>query len=58
MEAAKDSGSNPATVLTVDPNLAQRAAFETFGETDFVKIDNTSPVPYPPEIALWHLVKL
>jgi|SRR5712664_303559 len=58
MEAAKDSGSNPATALTVDPNLAQRAAFETFGETDFVKIDNTSTVPYPPQIALWHLVKL
>lgn len=57
MMAAKDSGANPETVLSVNSGIAQRAAFETFGETDGVKIDNTSTVPYPPQIALWLLVK-
>lgn len=57
MEAAKDSGATPETVLSVDPGIAQRAAFETFGETDGVQIAPASPVPYPPQLALWHLVK-
>jgi hypothetical protein len=57
MQAAKDSGASPATVLTVGANVAVRAAFETFGETDGVKVDGASPLPYPPQMALWHLVK-
>lgn len=57
MEAAKDSGGSPETVLTTPPGVAQRAAFETFGETDGVQINGASPVPYPPQVALWHLVK-
>jgi hypothetical protein len=52
--AANADGSDP---LTVSPNVAVRKAFETFGETDGVKIDGTSPVPYPPSLALWTLVK-
>lgn len=57
MMAAKDSGPNPVTVLTVNSGIAQRAAFETFGETDAVVISNPGPVPYPPQVALWFLVK-
>lgn len=38
MQATQNSdGSN---AVTVDPNLAQRKAFEFFGETDFVAINN------------------
>lgn len=58
MQAAQDAGGSPETVLNVDSGVAQRAAFETFGETDGVKIDGASLVPYPPSLALWHLVKL
>ncbi len=57
MQAAKDSGVNPVTVLSVNTDVAVRAAFETFGETDGVVTDNDSPVPYPPQIGMWHLVK-
>jgi len=57
MQAAKDSGTSPVTTLSVNTDVAVRAAFETFGETDGVSIDVLSPVPYPPSIALWHLVK-
>jgi hypothetical protein len=57
MQAAKDSGANPATVLTVNTDVPVRGAFETFGETDGIAIDDASPVAYPPSIALWHLVK-
>jgi hypothetical protein len=55
MQATKDSGG--ANPITVGSGLAQREAFETFGETDGVKIDASSTVPYPPQLALWHLVK-
>lgn len=58
MQAAKDSGPTPQTVLTVGPNVAVRAAFETFGEDFGVANNPASPVPYPPSIALWALVKL
>lgn len=58
MQAAKDSGTSPETILSVGANIAQRAALETFGESDGVQINNASPVPYPPQLALWHLVKL
>ena len=56
--ASKDSGTSPVTVLPVSPGIAPRAAFETYGETEGVKIDASSLVPYPPTMALWHLVKL
>ena len=56
-QATKDSGATPATDLTTSAGVAHRAAFETFGETDGVQLDSGSPVPYPPTIALWHLVK-
>lgn len=56
-QATKDSGASPETVLTVGAGVAERAAFETYGETDKVKIDGASPVPFPPTIALWTLVK-
>lgn len=60
MQAAKDPGPTPATSLTVPPGVASRAAGETFGETDEVDINPAPPsgVPYPPQYALWHLVKL
>lgn len=55
VQAAKDQdGSNP---LTVDSGVPSREAFDTGGETDGVAIDALSPVPYPPFLALWHLVK-
>jgi hypothetical protein len=58
MMAAKDAGATPETVLTTDPSIPQRAAFETFGETDSAQIDNTPPnLLYPPQVALWMLVK-
>lgn len=56
-QATKDSGSSPSTTLSVSAGVAERAAEEIFGETDGVKIDATSPVPYPPTIALWTLYK-
>jgi hypothetical protein len=56
-QATKDPGASPATDLTTSPGVAHRAAFETFGETDGVKMDAASTVPYPPGIALWTLVK-
>lgn len=58
MMAAKDAGATPETVLTTDPSIPVRAAFETFGETDSAQIDNTPPnLLYPPQVALWFLVK-
>jgi hypothetical protein len=56
-QATKDSGATPTTVLTTGAGVAQRGAFETYGETDGVQIDPASTVPYPPSIALWFLVK-
>ncbi len=56
-QATKDSGADPETDLSVGAGVAPRAAFETFGETDGVSIDSSSDVPYPPTIALWHLLK-
>jgi hypothetical protein len=46
-----------AQTLTVGAGIAQRNSRETFGETDGVQLNAASPVPYPPTIALWHLVK-
>lgn len=57
MQATKDSGGSPETDLSVGSGLAKRGAFETFGETDGVKIEASSLVPYPPQLALWHIVK-
>jgi hypothetical protein len=56
-QATKDPGASPETVLTVDAGIAQRAAHEIYGETDVVKMDATSSVPYPPTIALWWIYK-
>ena len=58
MQAAKDPGPTPATSLTVPPGVASRASGETFGETDGIQLNPASPVPIPPQYALWHLVKL
>lgn len=57
-QATKDSGATPVTDLSVSAGIAERAAFETFGETDGIQINSSSDVPYPPSISLWHLVKL
>lgn len=59
-QATKDPGVAPETALTVNAGIAQRAAHEIYGETDAVAVnpDPPSPVPYPPTIALWTLVKL
>lgn len=56
-QATKDSGSTPETELNVAAGIAERAAMETFGQTDGVKMDAASAVPYPPTVALWTLVK-
>lgn len=56
-QATKNSGAAPTTDLSVGAGVASRAAFETFGETDGVKVDGASPLPYPPTIALWTLVR-
>lgn len=56
--ATKDAGADPETVLTVDTDIAERAAFETFGENSAMAIDNSPPnIQYPGTIALWFLVK-
>jgi hypothetical protein len=56
--ATKDPGATPETELTVGTDIAERAAFETFGEGTGLMIDNTPPnVEYPGTIALWFLVK-
>jgi hypothetical protein len=55
-QAAADFDGSDA--VTVDAGLATRNAAEIFGESDGVSLDSSSSVPYPPQIALWHLVKL
>lgn len=56
--ATKDAGADPETELTVGTNIAERAAFEVFGEDSTMAIDNTPPnIRYPGTIALWFLVK-
>jgi hypothetical protein len=57
MQACKDPGGSPETSLTPPAGVASRAAGETFGETDGVDT-GAFAVPYPPQYALWHLVKL
>lgn len=57
-QATADPGGSPETVLSVNPGVAQRVAHEVFGETDGIKLDSSSDVPYPPTLALWTLVKL
>lgn len=56
VQAAKDAGGSPETVLNVDAGLAQRAAFQVDGETIGLS-DTAGPYPYPPTLALWCLVK-
>lgn len=53
--ATKNAADEDNTV-TPPVGVAARAAFETYGESDGVKIE-ASAVPYPPSIALWCLVK-
>lgn len=54
-QATKNSdGSSP---LTVPPDVAERSAFETYGEDFGVQENAASPVPYPPTISLIFLVK-
>jgi hypothetical protein len=56
-QATMDAGPSPATDLTTTAGVAHRAAFTTYGETDGVQLNGASPVPYPPTIALFCLVK-
>jgi hypothetical protein len=56
MQAAKDAGSSPVTTLSVGSGLTVRAAFETFGEAQL--LSTGSPIVFPPQLALWHLVKV
>lgn len=55
--ATKDA-TGTETVLPPPPNVAERAAFETYGEDEGIQTNGASPVPYPPTVALWTLVKL
>lgn len=58
VQAAKDSGLTPETVLTVDAGITARGAFEFFGEDQQVVVAAAPPqVVYPAQIALWTLVK-
>lgn len=58
MQATKDPGGAPASDFSTSPGVPHRAAFEVFGESTGIQIDNTAPTLfYPPTIALWTLVK-
>lgn len=57
VQAAKDAGASPETVLSVGPNLTARGALDTFGEDHGVQINDASTLRYPGQIALWTLVK-
>lgn len=57
VQAAKDAGATPQTVLTVGSNITARGALETFGESDGIKTDGASTLKYPGTIGLWFLVK-
>lgn len=57
--ATKDAGATPETTLTVGTNIAERAAFEIFGEeTQLEPFAAPGPaIRYPGTIALWLIVK-
>jgi hypothetical protein len=57
MGATKDSGASPEAAYAPPNDVAARANKETFGETDGITMSTTSPVPLPPQVALWHLIK-
>jgi hypothetical protein len=57
VQAAKDSGGTPETVVTTDPGVPQRAVLEVFGEDTLIDENASSDVAYPPTIAFWHLTK-
>jgi hypothetical protein len=57
MQATTDTGASPATDLTVDTGLEKRVAFEVFGEDTKIQINAASPLEYPGQLALWHIVK-
>jgi len=56
VQATKDAGATPETVLNVNIGVPERAAFEIFGED--VHVLDSSVVVYPPTLALWTLTKL
>lgn len=59
LQATKDPGATPETVLTVGAGVTPRAAFEIFGGDQGIEPDNTAPTIFvPAQMALWHLVKL
>lgn len=59
MQATKDSGATPETILTVGAGVTPRGAFETFGGDVGLEVDNTAPTVFvPAQMALWTLVKL
>lgn len=45
------------TTLTTDPHVAQRDAFETFGQDQGITASGSLTITVPPQIALWTLVK-
>jgi len=58
VQAAKDAGTSPATTLTTNSGVGQRAAFEFFGEGEQLQASAASAVTIPPQLALWCIVKL
>lgn len=59
-QATKDSGATPETVLTVAAGVAERAAFETYGESTVLDLgpDAANPTTvFPATLALWCLQK-
>lgn len=57
-QATKDSGGTPETVLTVAAGVAERAAFETYGEaTNLDLSDGGGSTVFPPTVAVWWLTK-
>ncbi len=57
VQAAKDAGSTPQNVFSVDANITQRGALTTFGEDQGFTNMPASPNRYPGTIALYCLVK-
>jgi hypothetical protein len=54
--ATQDSGANPQSNFPPLPGVPPRAAFDVFGES--VQLTTGSGTVYPPQLALWTLVKL
>jgi hypothetical protein len=57
-QATKDAGTSPETVLSVAAGVAERAAFETYGEaTNLDLSDGGGSTVFPPTVAVWWLTK-